>query len=551
MSASSRLPPALRLRQILTRVPGRILRRLKRGLTRSDPRLETYLAALDSPVDPGLVLWQGHGAGLVQDWATRPQEGGQTHVLALERPGLLPAPPGTPTLRPGSADHARAMARAGMIRTDQPLPLWALRRADQQLICRGADDSPAWAHGLRQMDPGPAPRPQIALFGGGWKNNGITTSLLNLLGGLADHDLDLHLVTEARSPEALANLARLDPRIRVIHRETFPMRATEAATLRRFQTDNDLSDPVLETQIRALFTREARRLFGGRIFDAALDFSGYSREWAALIAATPARRHVIWQHNHLQAEAERRFDSLKGVFAAYRWFDTIASVSDETREVNRTHLARHYPPGARILTLRNVIDPAALRRRAAGALPPGLDLTGAGPLFVMSGRLSPEKAQMRALTALAQLRRQGQEARLILLGSGPLEGALRAGIARLGLGGQVTLAGHVENPFPVLARADCFVLSSDYEGQPMVLLEALTLGLPIIATDIPGARSVLAGLEGPALVPADAAGLAQGMARFLAGGVAPARFDAEAYRAETLSAVLTELLGQVPPRRPT
>ncbi|MFD1810567.1 glycosyltransferase [Gemmobacter lanyuensis] len=72
----------------------------------------------------------------------------------------------------------------------------------------------------------------------------------------------------------------------------------------------------------------------------------------------------------------------------------------------------------------------------------------------------------------------------------------------------------------MLARADCFVLSSDYEGQPMVLLEALTLGLPIIATDIPGARSVLAGLEGPALVPADAAGLAQGMARFLA-GVAP------------------------------
>ncbi|MFD1810565.1 hypothetical protein ACFSHQ_27870 [Gemmobacter lanyuensis] len=81
--------------------------------------------------------------------------------------------------------------------------------------------------------------------------------------GLADHDLDLHLVTEARSPEALANLARLDPRIRVIHRETFPMRATEAAALRRFQTDNDLSDPVLETQIRALFTREARRLLAG------------------------------------------------------------------------------------------------------------------------------------------------------------------------------------------------------------------------------------------------------------------------------------------------
>lgn len=550
MTALPTFPRALSaLRRLWLRGRRGLAGRVRLWLWRPDPQSDAYLAALETPLEPDLVLWQGAGAGLAADWAARSDR--QRHVLAIDSPGSLPAPPDTPRLRPGSPDHARALARAGAIRTDRPLPPWALRRQGQRLICPPGADGPAWAHSLRQQEPGPAPRPQIALFGGGWKNNGITASLLNLLGALADHDLDLHLVTEARSEEARANLGKLDPRIRVIHRDRMPMRRAEYAALSRFQRDNDLSDPALATQIQALFRRESRRLFGARVFDAALDFSGYSREWSALIAATPARRHVIWQHNHLQAEAERRFDSLNGVFATYRWFDTIASVSDETRAVNQTHLARHYPPGARAITLRNVIDPAAIRQNAAAALPAGLEaiLAGSEPLFVMVGRLSPEKAQARAVQALARLTGAGQAARLVILGSGPLEAALRAEAAKAGLEGRVILAGHVENPFPVIARTDCLVLSSDYEGQPMVLLEALTLGVPVIATDIPGARSVLGGLTGPMLVPPSVEGVAAGMQRFLAGGVSAAGFDAAAYRTAVLAEFFTEILGRIPARR--
>lgn len=51
--------------------------------------------------------------------------------------------------------------------------------------------------------------------------------------------------------------------------------------------------------------------------------------------------------------------------------------------------------------------------------------------------------------------------------------------------------GHINNPYPWLAKADCFVLSSNHEGQPMVLLEAMALNRPIIATDIPATRGML------------------------------------------------------------
>ena len=60
--------------------------------------------------------------------------------------------------------------------------------------------------------------------------------------------------------------------------------------------------------------------------------------------------------------------------------------------------------------------------------------------------------------------------------------APRAGAVSLGLSSQVTVAGQVDNPYAIMAECDCFVLSSDYEGQPMVILEARTLGLPVVTT---------------------------------------------------------------------
>lgn len=86
----------------------------------------------------------------------------------------------------------------------------------------------------------------------------------------------------------------------------------------------------------------------------------------------------------------------------------------------------------------------------------------------------------------------------------------------------------------------------------MVLLEALTLGKPVIATDIPGCRSVLARKDGGdlgCLVSASDEGVAQGMARFLAGEVSAAGFDAKAYQDAALQDFFKHILGHVPAKR--
>ncbi|WHY86098.1 CDP-glycerol glycerophosphotransferase family protein [Neobacillus novalis] len=111
--------------------------------------------------------------------------------------------------------------------------------------------------------------------------------------------------------------------------------------------------------------------------------------------------------------------------------------------------------------------------------------------FVTMGRLSPEKGQDNLIKAFAGFHQKQTNSKLYILGHGPLKEELQALIEKLDLHDAVYLLGQIENPFSFLKKCDCFVLSSHYEGQPMVLLEAMTLEMDIIATDIVANRTVL------------------------------------------------------------
>ncbi|HEY7009881.1 MAG TPA: glycosyltransferase, partial [Jatrophihabitantaceae bacterium] len=109
-------------------------------------------------------------------------------------------------------------------------------------------------------------------------------------------------------------------------------------------------------------------------------------------------------------------------------------------------------------------------------------------------------------------------------------------VGELGLAAAVTLAGHQPNPYVVLAHSDCFVLSSDYEGQPMVLLEALILGLPIVTTDFGSVRGAVPDGYG-LIVPRTVDDLAAGMTAFLDGEVPTREFDCAAYNRDAMAEV--------------
>ena len=123
------------------------------------------------------------------------------------------------------------------------------------------------------------------------------------------------------------------------------------------------------------------------------------------------------------------------------------------------------------------------------------------PRAVFVGRLAVEKDLPTLIRAWAIVRRELPSAVLTLVGDGPEREALKALIAELGLIGAVELTGAMSDPTSSLRDADLFVLPSREEGMSIALLEAMALGLPVVATAIPGNRKLVADFKHGRLVP--------------------------------------------------
>jgi len=115
-------------------------------------------------------------------------------------------------------------------------------------------------------------------------------------------------------------------------------------------------------------------------------------------------------------------------------------------------------------------------------------------------------------------------------------------INSLGLENKAFLMGALNQPFPFVNMCDCFVLSSNYEGQGLAVLEALTLQKPVISTDIPGPRGILQNNLGM-LVENSKEGLAEGMNRFINEKPTYDPFDYVAYNEQALKAFNEKVCG--------
>jgi glycosyltransferase involved in cell wall biosynthesis len=136
-----------------------------------------------------------------------------------------------------------------------------------------------------------------------------------------------------------------------------------------------------------------------------------------------------------------------------------------------------------------------------------------GERILSVGTLKEEKNHALLLDAFALLLRKRPSARLMIVGEGSLRSELESRAASLGIADQVVMPGFAIDPAPYYASAQLFVLSSDYEGLPVVLVEALNAGLRVVSTDcLSGPREILEGGRFGTLVPcADPTALSDAM----------------------------------------
>lgn len=191
--------------------------------------------------------------------------------------------------------------------------------------------------------------------------------------------------------------------------------------------------------------------------------------------------------------------------------DCVVACSQGVRE----GLLKFHPYFRDARVIPNSVDLPAIRKRAQEPLEhPWLD--DSIPILVAVGRLVEQKGFHHLLPALYLLR-ENIPVRLWILGQGPLKPALEKQARELGISDGVQFLGFQPNPFKYMARADVFVLSSLWEGLPSVLVEAMGLGLPVVATRAPyGPQDVIQdGINGCLVPVADPEAMAESIEHLL------------------------------------
>jgi len=182
------------------------------------------------------------------------------------------------------------------------------------------------------------------------------------------------------------------------------------------------------------------------------------------------------------------------------------------------YIEREYgAPRERIALVYNAIDLDRFHPR-------GEQPDGQGPCVAMVGRLVTQKNPLLFVAAAAALRAQCPGARFLLIGGGPLQAAVTAAVRAAGLEDHCVVTGDRHDVPELLRQADLFWLTSDWEGLPNAVMEALACGLPVVGTDVGGTGELVRdGHEGFLVARGDADALVACSLRILADPVLQAR----------------------------
>lgn len=166
----------------------------------------------------------------------------------------------------------------------------------------------------------------------------------------------------------------------------------------------------------------------------------------------------------------------------------------------------------RVVTIPNAVDTSVFYPRAGDrrALRGKLGLSEEDKVVIFVGRLVPGKRVDLLIRGLSQVRERVPEARLVLVGDGPLRSELEQIVVRLGLDSRVIFAGNRPDVAAYMQASDMFVLPSEWEGLSIALLEAMACGLPVLVSDCDGNRELVTdGLDGMVFPRGDEKVLAQ------------------------------------------
>ncbi|MEM8947866.1 MAG: glycosyltransferase [Pseudomonadota bacterium] len=320
------------------------------------------------------------------------------------------------------------------------------------------------------------------------RNGGAERVTIWLANGMAERGLDVDLVLINRRGED-AYFASLDPRVRL-----WPLRQGRTLTsLFGFRDYFDQAKP--DVVISALTHVNVAATLGRKL-------------------ARHKPRLILVEHNQMSKNIKRKSGFVRLAYAVapkvYRLADRVGAVSEG---VKADFVAVTGFPSDGVDVFYNPVVTASLHKQRLETPDHPWFEDGQPPVILGVGRLTEQKNFPLLIRAFAELRRT-RTARLMILGEGKLRDELRRLADDTGHGDNIALPGFVDNPFAYMSQAAVFALSSDWEGLPTVLIEAMACGASVVSTDCPSGPDEI--LEGGSLAPLTPPGDVSAFAQALA-----------------------------------
>lgn len=216
-----------------------------------------------------------------------------------------------------------------------------------------------------------------------------------------------------------------------------------------------------------------------------------------IIAASSNReaKHYAWMHG---------YDNGLVLMDSYCKMDKLLTVS----QANVERFLRESDGSVAVQCCYNLVDDRKVRTMGVEPMPPARKQ---GMTFVAVGRLEPEKGILRLVECCGRLKSEGYDFTLWLVGDGQQRGELEKRASDLGVGEQVVFFGAQRNPHAITARADVLICASFGEGYSTACVEAVMLGVPVLSTDVSGAREIVSEAQAGMVVGMDDTSLYEGL----------------------------------------
>jgi len=236
---------------------------------------------------------------------------------------------------------------------------------------------------------------------------------------------------------------------------------------------------------------------GNKQYDWAIDFDSYQFYTAASALKINAKRRAIWIHNDIKIKLknELKYKILYFFFKKkYDYFDSYCAVSKGALNSFKQIKKR---VGKKFYVIPNYINTNEIKKKLNEQC--DLNINNNVTNIVTVAGLFYQKGIDIMLKNISELNKYRQDFHLYIIGDGNKRKSLEKLTKKLNIDDKVTFTGIVKNPFKYLKKLDLFYLSSRYEGQGMVLLEALSVGLDVLipkhlekyCPDVKGTKDVL------------------------------------------------------------